>query len=347
MPPADYATQPPQVSGMAITSMILGIVGCLLCIPLAWVALVLGIISLVKINKNPMQFGGKGFAITGIVLGGLGGILIVPALLVFAILMPSLGKARELSNRSVCAANIRGITQSLNVYANDNSDAYPVLPYKPLSTANAGVSAGTGGTTVDDAFKSMYGSSSTVAGSPYAAVWILVLRGDVSPKSFMCKSDPALGAPAAVNSGSDYFTNFQNENQISYSFAYPYNPAGKVGKWWSATIDASLPIMGDMNPKNGTGSPRRDVSALTKASNSGNHQSDGQNIGFGDNHVEFTRLPDCGQDNDNVYTTSGIPSTSKTGRQPTLASPPEIQTDKLPYDVVLVPVRNLDTNSLW
>ena len=52
-------------------------------------------------------------------------LLVVVAIiaLLIAILLPSLGKARELSNRSVCAANLRGVTQSLNVYAADNADA--------------------------------------------------------------------------------------------------------------------------------------------------------------------------------------------------------------------------------
>jgi len=350
-PPApDYAPAQPRLSSMALTSMILGIVGTMLSIlvigvPLAWVALILGIVSLVKINKNPLQLSGKGFAITGIVTGALGGACVAPLLI--AILLPSLGKARELSNRSVCAANLRGLTQSLLVYANDNSDAFPVLPYKPLTTANAGVSTATA-PTVDDAYKAMYGSSGALAGSPTAAMWILVLRGDVSSKQFLCKSDPAGPvSPAAVNSGADYFMCFQDERQFSYSFAYPYQPDGKVGKWWTATVDASLPVMGDMNPSDGTGSPTRSVSANTKASNSGNHQSDGQNIGYGDAHVEFNRLPDGGQDHDNVYTMSGRKGVSDHGIQPALTRPPEIQTDSIPYDVVLVPTRNLDTHALW
>ena len=52
-------------------------------------------------------------------------LLVVVAIiaLLIAILLPSLGKARELSNRSVCAANLKGIVQSMNVYGNDSQDA--------------------------------------------------------------------------------------------------------------------------------------------------------------------------------------------------------------------------------
>jgi prepilin-type processing-associated H-X9-DG protein len=42
-----------------------------------------------------------------------------------AILLPSLGRARELSNRTVDAANLRGIAQSCAVFAADNADAMP------------------------------------------------------------------------------------------------------------------------------------------------------------------------------------------------------------------------------
>src|SRR5579862_7388309 len=65
---------PAKNSGMAIASMVLGIVAipltCLwIGLPIGIVALVLGIIALVGINKDPLRRGGKGFAITGIVTG--------------------------------------------------------------------------------------------------------------------------------------------------------------------------------------------------------------------------------------------------------------------------------------
>src|ERR1043165_4196380 len=56
-------------------------------------------------------------------------LLVVVAIiaLLIAILLPSLGKARELSNRSVCAANLKGIIQSCSIYGNDQQDAYPAV----------------------------------------------------------------------------------------------------------------------------------------------------------------------------------------------------------------------------
>ena len=42
--------------------------------------------------------------------------------LLISILLPSLGKAREAARRIKCAANLRSISQSLVIYANDNKD---------------------------------------------------------------------------------------------------------------------------------------------------------------------------------------------------------------------------------
>ncbi len=93
--PAPYGNQPPQFGqqppygqygfdgqqpkggkGMAIASMILGIVSLVLCfywflgLPTALVGLILGIVA---INRASRNFGaGKGFAISGIVTSGLG-----------------------------------------------------------------------------------------------------------------------------------------------------------------------------------------------------------------------------------------------------------------------------------
>jgi len=58
--------------------------------------------------------------------GDSGGTAVVAAgALGTAVVLPSLGKARELSNRSVAAANVRGIAQSCFIYAADHDDKYP------------------------------------------------------------------------------------------------------------------------------------------------------------------------------------------------------------------------------
>jgi len=113
-----YTGGPPKTSGMAIASLICGI---LFCIPLAsLLALIFGIIG---INQTkPGQARGRGLAITGTVLGGLG-LLLIP--LSIAIMLPALNRAREVANRARCAFNMKQIAMSLIQYQNDYAGANP------------------------------------------------------------------------------------------------------------------------------------------------------------------------------------------------------------------------------
>jgi hypothetical protein len=347
-----YGERQPKLSAMALTSMILGIIGVvtLLCAGIGLlpgiVALILGIISLVAINREPQRLGGKGFAIAGIVLGGMS-FLALPLLI--AILLPSLGRARELANRGTCSANLRGIVQSMAVYGVDNMDAYPVVPFAPYNSANAGTgpALAVSGTPAQ-AVESMYKPGSPVAGAPLAGPWILVMDGSIATRQFLCKSDKDGTAPAmsSDSTGSNY-VQFQADNQISYSFDYPYTHDGKVGGWWRNETDASLPIAADMAPLTGTGKPKRDVAAPgTRAGNSGNHGGEGQNVVFGDNHVEFKNSSAVGQGGDNIYTLSGMAGGAPVGVAPKVG-PLDVDGTPGNYDTVMVPERDLDTGKLW
>jgi type II secretory pathway pseudopilin PulG len=86
--------------GLAVTSMIFGILAIATTIFLigmlfAPIGLILGIVSLVKANKKPNQYGGKGFAIAGIATSALV-TLFIP--IVLAIAIPNLMAARRIAN---------------------------------------------------------------------------------------------------------------------------------------------------------------------------------------------------------------------------------------------------------
>ena len=353
-----YASAVGGRNGMAVASLIFGITGVLLAIVLVGIALgivaiVLGSVAVAQISARP-GMRGRGMAWTGLGLGVLA-VLVGPAALAVAVLLPTFGHSREMSNRSVCAANLRGITQSMIVYADENADIYPVLPFAPLGAANGGTSTEmTGERTGDDAIRYLQSGRSTQNGSVLAAEWMLVLHGQVMPKQFICRSDPASGAPAAeVDATGVYHANFQSDDQISYSFAYPYamTPTGPaVGGWWKNTSDASQVVGSDMAPLNGTGKPPRTVGASwppaagARAVNSGNHLGDGQNVAFADGHAEFCRRPDVGTGSDNFFTL-GAGGPMAGGMQPVKG--PLTLSDRAPYDTVVVPARNLDTGKLW
>jgi hypothetical protein len=184
-------------------------------------------------------------------------------------------------------------------------------------------------------------------------MWMLVLRNATSPKQFICKSDPTLTTVAQLQSGADYLDNFQYDFQLCYSAAYPWRADGTVGKWWANTTDSSLPLLADMAPAQGTGTPSRNLTAPVtprnyKVSNSGNHEGDGQNVAFADAHTEFVRRPDIGQDNDKIWTTSGLPSLgpASSGGIPALPVSPMLTRNAPPFDIVMYPTRNLTTGRL-
>lgn len=78
----------PKTESMALASMICGIVSipamfcCYAGVPLAIVAIVLGIIGIGNVNKEPQLYEGKGMATAGIITGAFS-LLLVVMLLVF------------------------------------------------------------------------------------------------------------------------------------------------------------------------------------------------------------------------------------------------------------------------
>jgi len=123
-----YQPPPRQDSnGMAIASLIFGIVGVVIPILIpSIVGIILGILGLNK-TKDP-RVGGKGLAIAGICVSVAS---IFMAGCMMSILLPSLNRARETANRVKCASNMRQIGQALLLYGNENRGAYPA-DFKPL-----------------------------------------------------------------------------------------------------------------------------------------------------------------------------------------------------------------------
>src|SRR4051812_6906199 len=97
-------------------------------------------------------------------------LLVVVAIiaLLIAILLPSLAKARELANRSACAANVRGILNSQAIYAAANNDQFSIVT-PPASVASGGYVVSnapvTGKTTADLTVTEYYNASLAQKGS--------------------------------------------------------------------------------------------------------------------------------------------------------------------------------------
>lgn len=104
-------------TGLAVTTLVLGILGLAACAPAGIIAIVTGIVALYRIGRQPERHGGQGMAITGLVFGCVGLVFVLP--LSVSILLPSLSRARELAKRMVCASNLKDIGTAMKVYAND------------------------------------------------------------------------------------------------------------------------------------------------------------------------------------------------------------------------------------
>ncbi len=115
-------------AGLAIASLVLGIVGFCTGGIAGVVGVILGIVALVKASNEPHVDRGRGFAISGIVTGAvslLSSLMVLP--MMFAVLLPSLAQARELAKRAVCGANLRTVEISLRSYAEEHGQEPPNL----------------------------------------------------------------------------------------------------------------------------------------------------------------------------------------------------------------------------
>jgi hypothetical protein len=119
--------------GLAITAVVLGILSYpLVCafgagILTALIGLACGIVGLVKVNRDPQEFGGKGLAIAGIVTSGAVVLLIPVWLIVAAIAIPSLFRARIAANEAGALGDVRTIVSAEVAYAASNAGYYDSL----------------------------------------------------------------------------------------------------------------------------------------------------------------------------------------------------------------------------
>jgi hypothetical protein len=102
-----------KTSGLAIASLILGILSAFIITGIA--AIILGIVALVKIRKSSGQLKGKGLAVAGI------GISII----VLGMATCGFLRLRNITQRIVCQDNLGDLFSAMFIYAIDNDDKFP------------------------------------------------------------------------------------------------------------------------------------------------------------------------------------------------------------------------------
>jgi len=254
--------------------------------------------------------------------------------LLISILLPSLNRARETANRVKCASNLKQVGQAILLYSNENRNAYPRTKIQTAtgtvfptwgSPYPSGGSATAAASTSADPF-------AATNGTPYyapndndvtAALFLLLRTQDLVPEVFTCPSSNAEkfdygGAGASALS----FTNWMGVGgvlkNVSYSYQNPYPTTTAIGAGFKLnnSISAEFAVMSDINP--GITGANDNVSAVastdsarnTRQGNSSNHDKDGQNVLYGDGHVEFQQSPFVGVGRDNIFTARSTSTTT-------------------------------------
>jgi hypothetical protein len=118
------AAPAPRRQGLAVASLVLGIVGLFTLGILgigALLGIVFGVMALVKANNEPAEYGGKGKAIAGIALCVMS-VIVMPFVLgiVAAIVIPSLLRARVSANETAAIAEVRTVAAAEAAYQSAN-----------------------------------------------------------------------------------------------------------------------------------------------------------------------------------------------------------------------------------
>lgn len=228
--------------------------------------------------------------------------------LLISILLPSLNRARETANRVKCASNLKQIGSALLLYSNENRNAYP----RGYATTTDGVTLTNLGST-DGSF---FYSTAMLATSPGtnnvpAALFLLLRTQDVGSEVFTCPSSNAEkdsfggGTNTALNRSN--FTDIGKNLSYSYANPYPNTTGISAGYKMNNSLSPEFAVAADINPGVTDGDDNVRVVTTTSAqsdmkrANSNNHDGDGQNVLFGDGHVEFVQNVFVGVNRDNIY----------------------------------------------
>ena len=239
---------------------------------------------------------------------GLADLLVVVVLipLLAVLFMACRERQHEGSGRLKCSSNLRQIGQAILLYANENKGAYPRTTYvggdvvKPVW--------GTGAPSTQP-----FASDGPAPNDVTAAIFLLLRTQEIGSEVFTCPSSNA--ERWDFGGGSNTALNWSNweghagvKLHLSYSLANPYPDDAAVKKGYKLTtaITAEFAVASDLNPGAANGSNVLNVittssSSAMKMGNSRNHDQDGQNVLYGDGHVEFQQNPFCGVARDNIF----------------------------------------------
>ncbi|MDB5329468.1 MAG: putative major pilin subunit [Phycisphaerales bacterium] len=267
-------------------------------------------------------------------------IVLVVLVLLFGAMVPALlSTAGEMSNRVKCAGNLRQIGLVMIMYA--NAERNGGFPRTYFDRDSSSLLSDTTGYNVKDSFSKGEGPSPVGNNNVTASFFLALKTMDITPDVFICPSTPGQPGftPGQPGTGNNAVQNASNWATIPLNMTYsvnvmfPSQAAVQTGWKWNNTLNYEFAIAADINSGAqglatiSPGATREQFRAV----NSPNHNGDGENVLFGDGHVEFTSTPFCGMTRpgttfkDNVYTSGS--SVQTIGQMPVDL-----------YDSVMLPV---------
>ncbi|MBK8267012.1 MAG: prepilin-type N-terminal cleavage/methylation domain-containing protein [Planctomycetes bacterium] len=229
--------------------------------------------------------------------------------LLISILLPSLSRARELSKRTVCAANLRGIGQAMYIYAQDDPGVFPSISARVLD-----------GGQMQNFLALNRSNEPSTTGIPSVSVdmWAVIRANNTTPKQFNCPSTTDVPDPAQDTTA---YYDFQGDNPnpghsqyLSYAYQYQHDPNRRI---IGTSSEPTFPFMADSNPYikgQVTDTPLNDRKSANRGNSKNHTNREGENVLYQDGHVSFEKGPDVGlsgrvqsgltvsKGRDNIYT---------------------------------------------
>lgn len=200
--------------------------------------------------------------------------LAAAVVLAVGILVPSLRRAQQLAQRSLCAANMGSIGTALKHYANGNRDLLPATPAPADWWLPRNGQA--------------YSSNSK-------GLFLLVRHNYAQPEAFLC---PATGGQSFVIRRG--MRDFPSPRNVSYSYQHSINV--RIAQ---SRLHPDLVLLADQTPLfvDGHFMPER----LSRTISS-NHGDVGQNVLYANGRVVWTKHGCVGVDGDNIFLVNGVVS---------------------------------------
>jgi hypothetical protein len=125
--PPSLAPVPPDVpktSGLAVTSLVLGILGLFTCGLTALAGLIVGICAMTKVKNSQGTLHGSGIALAGTIVSAVF-LIFAPIAILAAMLLPALAAAKQKAQEINCANNEKQLALAVRIYSVDHANHFP------------------------------------------------------------------------------------------------------------------------------------------------------------------------------------------------------------------------------